>query len=77
MEIQALLGIRMKVMNALKLPKRYKITQQNKHLCARISVIFNGKDMWKRVCAYDIEKGTITLQISGETKQGKVEVYWR
>lgn len=63
-------------MGALVLPKRLTFNSQNRALCARIGIDFNGQDMGNRVYAYDVEAETIRLQ-NGDVLNGKVEPYWR
>lgn len=66
-------------MGALAVPKKMTLTKTNGHLCARLGVKFNGKEMGNNVHAYDMIAGTITIGqgIDAKVFKGKVEPYWR
>lgn len=66
-------------MGALAVPRKMQLTKTNSHLCARLGVRFNGKDMPDNVFAYDLDKQTVTIRsgVDAETLHGKVEAYWR
>lgn len=64
-------------MSALKLPQALAYSRANQHLCHRIGVQLDGVDMGTSVIAYDVAKGFVVMQATGDRRLGKVEPYWR
>lgn len=62
-------------MSALAIPKAYSIAANNKALCRRIGIRFDGVDRFD-VHAYDSVQGWIRLR-DGTVLSGRVEPYWR
>lgn len=63
-------------MSALKLPRAYSISVNNRALTKRLGVRFNGVDRPNDVASYDMDKGEIRLT-NGDVLHGTVEPYWR
>jgi hypothetical protein len=59
----------------LAIPKRLKMNSSNRPLCARIGIMFNGRDR-NDVAEYDVERGYIRLE-NGDYLHGDVVPYWR
>lgn len=63
-------------MGALKIPQKLAYSRANQHLCHRIGLRLNGKDVGTDGVAYDVAAGWVLCK-NGDRKTGTVEPYWR
>lgn len=66
-------------MGALKIPQRLTYSRVNHHLCAKIGVRIDNRDLQNTCLSYDVAGGSCLVQTpeGPQIRRGKIEPYWR